>query len=104
MICEHIWIYKNKTKLLRVCSECGVIHESYFAPFNDVRYWKVKARTDNPKALINSWPDNLSFVDTTNQTKKPVDIETLGLTEEDVEEFGKVFLKNVDELAEIDEK
>ena len=30
-------------------------------------------------------------------------LEDLGLTEEDVEEFGKAFLKNIDELAEIDE-
>ena len=30
-------------------------------------------------------------------------LEELGLSEEDVEEFGKLFLKNVDELAEIDE-
>jgi len=35
--------------------------------------------------------------------KKPIDIETLGLTEEDVEEFGKAFLKNVDEELGIDD-
>ena len=35
--------------------------------------------------------------------KKPIDIETLGLTEEDVEEFGKAFLKNVNKELGIDE-
>lgn len=37
------------------------------------------------------------------KAKQPPNIEELGLSEDDVEEFGKAFLKNVNELAEIDE-
>ena len=36
-------------------------------------------------------------------TDTATDIEKLGLTEKDIEEFGEHFLKNVDKLAEIDE-
>ena len=35
--------------------------------------------------------------------REPVNIEDLGLTEKDVEDFGRMFLKNVNELAEIDD-
>ena len=37
------------------------------------------------------------------KAKEIPDIEELGLSEEEVEDFGKEFLKNVNELAEIDE-
>ncbi len=54
---EHDWVYENSLKILRVCSSCGIIQKSYFAPFRDVRYWRVKARSDNPKELIESWKE-----------------------------------------------
>ena len=34
---------------------------------------------------------------------KGTNLDHLGITEEDVKEFGKSFLKNVDNLAEIDD-
>ncbi len=59
---DHNWVYENAWKILRVCSECGVIQESYFAPFRDVRYWKVKGKSDNPKELIESWDEKIMSI------------------------------------------
>ena len=38
-----------------------------------------------------------------NASKQPIDIETLGLTEEEVVEIFEEFIENVNELAEIDD-
>ena len=62
-----------------VCPACGKEHEII----------ELDARLSG-----DSW--NPFIRDTSTSTKKPIDIETLGLTEEDVEEFGKAFLDNVD--------
>ena len=59
---EHDWVYENPMKILRVCSSCGVVQESYFAPFKDVRYWRIKERLDNPKELIESWDEKIMSI------------------------------------------
>jgi len=42
--------------------------------------------------------------DTLPRTKNPINIEDIGLTEEDAWEFEQDFLKCVDELAKIDDE
>lgn len=56
----------------------------------------IRSAKTNPSA---KWkPD-----DDSPRTKKPINIEDIGLTEEDAWEFEQDFLKWVDKLAEIDE-
>ena len=64
----------------------------YALEFNDPEFGLKHLR--HLEAILSSQPKEISEIP---------NLEELGLSEEDVEEFGKLFLKNVDELAEIDE-